>query len=307
MIENETFREELRSLTTGEVLFDEPASRHTSMGVGGRIDLLFFPQVEEELVRIADFLRGHRIAFLPIGNWTNLIVLDGGYRGALVSLARLRSLNFRDDGDNGVRLLAQAGCPLSELVNLSAREGLSGLEFCAGIPGSVGGAVRMNAGAYGGEIKDVVESVVSLDASGAIRSDARRELLFSYRNLDLPAETIIIGAAFRLRRGDREKIAGAVREIVATRREKHPLEFRNAGSIFKNPRECAAGRLIEEAGLKGTRIGDAQVSEKHGNFIINRGEAAAEEIVRLMALIRERVLEHSGYDLEPEVKIIGSP
>ncbi len=181
------------------------------------------------------------------------------------------------------------------------------MEFCAGIPGSVGGAVRMNAGAYGGEIKDIVESVSLLDASGVIRAAAREELRFAYRNLDLPAETIIIGAAFRLRRGNGEKIAGRVREIIGMRREKHPLEFRNAGSVFKNPRDCPAGRLIEEAGLKGIRIGDAQVSEKHGNFIVNRGQATAEEILRLIALIQRRVFERTGNTLETEVKIIGEP
>jgi len=307
MIGDETFHGELRKRITGEILFDEPAGRHTSIGVGGGIDVLLFPKDEGELMVIVDFLRKRRIAFLPVGNWTNLIVRDGGYRGALVSLARLRSLSLRDEGKGGVLLLAGAGYPLSELVSRSAREALAGMEFCAGIPGSVGGAVRMNAGAYGGEIKDIVESVSLLDASGVIRAAAREELPFAYRNLDLSAETIIIGAAFRLRRGNGEKIAGRVREIIGMRREKHPLEFRNAGSVFKNPRDCPAGRLIEEAGLMGIRIGDAQVSEKHGNFIINRGQATAEEILRLIALIQRRVFERTGNTLETEVKIIGEP
>jgi len=307
MIGDETFRGELRKRITGEILFDEPAGRHTSIGVGGGIDVLLFPEDERELMGIVDFLRRRRIAFLPVGNWTNLIVRDGGYRGALVSLTRLRSLSLRDEGKGGVLLLAGAGCSLSELVSRSVREALAGMEFCAGIPGSVGGAVRMNAGAYGGEIKDIAESVSFLDASGVIRAAAREELRFAYRNLDLPSETIIIGAAFRLRRGNGEKIAGRVREIIGMRREKHPLEFRNAGSVFKNPRDCPAGRLIEEAGLKGIRIGDAQVSEKHGNFIVNRGQATAEEILRLIALIQRRVFERTGNTLETEVQIIGEP
>jgi UDP-N-acetylmuramate dehydrogenase len=138
-----------------------------------------------------------------------------------------------------------------------------------------------------------------------IRTVTRDSLSFSYRNLDLPAETIIIGAAFHLRRGEGDRIAGRVREIISLRREKHPLEFRNAGSVFKNPPAVPAGRLIEEAGLKGTRIGDAQISEKHGNFIINRGEATAEEIIRLIDLIQKRVFEMTGYALETEVRIIG--
>jgi UDP-N-acetylmuramate dehydrogenase len=302
---DETFRGELRQRMTGKILFDEPAEGHTSIGVGGRIDALLFPEDEGDLTEVVGFLRGRRTAFLPVGNWTNLIVRDGGYRGALVSLASMHGLCLRDDGKDGALLLAGAGCPLSELVSLSVREALTGMEFCAGIPGSVGGAVRMNAGAYGGELRDIVESVNILDASGAIRAAKREELPFAYRNLDLPAETIIIGAAFCLRRGEREKISGRIMEIIGMRREKHPLEFRNAGSVFKNPQDCPAGRLIEETGLRGIRIGDAQVSEKHGNFIVNRGHATAADVLGLIALIQQRVFEKTGHALEPEVKIIG--
>jgi len=307
MIGNETFRGELRQQMSGEILFDEPAGRHTSIGVGGGLDALLFPEDERELTNVIGYLRRRQVPFIPVGNWTNLIVRDGGFRGALVSLARLRSLCLRDEGKDNVLLLAGAGCPLSELVNLAMREALTGMEFCAGIPGSVGGAIRMNAGAYGGEIKDIVQSVNLLDASGGIHAAARDELPFAYRTLDLPVETIIISAAIRLQRGDAEKIAGRIREILGMRKEKHPLEFRNAGSVFKNPRDCPAGKLIEEAGLKGIRIGDAQVSEKHANFIVNRGHATAADILRLVALVQQRVLEKTGRVLETEVKIIGEP
>ncbi|MBU1745712.1 MAG: UDP-N-acetylmuramate dehydrogenase [Proteobacteria bacterium] len=305
MIGNETFRGELRQRMSGAILFDEPAGRHTSIGVGGGIDALLFPEDEGGLTNVIGYLRRREVPFLPVGNWTNLIVRDGGFRGALVSLACLRDLCLRDEGKGNVLLLAGAGCPLSELVSLAMREALTGMEFCAGIPGSVGGAIRMNAGAYGGEIKDIVESANLLDASGDIHAATRDELPFAYRTLDLPAETIIIGAAIRLRRGEAEKIAGRVREIIGMRKEKHPLEFRNAGSVFKNPRDCPAGRLIEEAGLKGIRIGDAQVSEKHANFIVNRGHATAADILGLVALIQQRVLEKTGLTLETEVRIIG--
>ncbi len=314
MIGNETFRGELRQQMSGEILFDEPARRHTSIGVGGGIDLLLFPEDERELVNVIGYLRRRKLPFLPVGNWTNLIVRDGGFRGALVSLARLHDLRLRDEGTGDVLLLAGAGCLLSELVSLAMREALAGTEFCAGIPGSVGGAIRMNAGAYGGEVKDIVESVNLLDVGDTLRQDvpniravARDELHFTYRNLDLPAETIIIGATICLRRGETEKIAGRIREVIGMRREKHPLEFRNAGSVFKNPRDCPAGRLIEEAGLKGIRIGDAQVSEKHANFIVNLGHATAAEILSLVTLIQQRVLEKTGRTLETEVKIIGEP
>ena len=305
MTGDEAFRRELRQRMSGKILFDEPAERHASIGVGGPIDALLFPEDEREITEVYRFLRERQVPFLPVGNWTDLIVRDGGFRGVLISLVRLRGVILRDNGKDGMLLVAGAGCPLSELVSLTVREALSEMAFCAGIPGSVGGAVRMNAGAYGGEIKDVVETVRLLDDLGVIRCVARKELHFAYRSLDLPAETIIIGAAFRLRKGNGMMIEEQVRKIIETRREKHPLAFRNAGSIFKNPPDCPAGRLIDECGLRGLRIGDAQISEKHGNFIVNRGRATAGQILGLIELIQRRVFEKTGHVLETEVKIIG--
>ena len=305
MADKPAWRGELRERMAGRILFDEPAEGHTSIGVGGTIDALCFPRSEDELAGVVAFLGARRVPFLAVGNWTNLIVLSGGFRGALISTTGLRSLTVRTEADGGVRLEAQAGVPLAELVNLSLSEAFTGMEFCAGIPGSVGGAVRMNAGAYGGEIKDICRSVRLIDPQGGIRSVRRADLVFSYRNLDLPAESIIIGAALSLRRGEGDAIARRIQDIIALRREKHPLEFRNAGSIFKNPLEVPAGKLIEAAGLKGMRIGDAQVSEKHGNFIVNRGRATAEELLALIEIVQKRVYEETGHALEREVKIIG--
>ena len=303
--DNDTWHGELRKRVSGEIRFDEPADRHTSIGVGGRIDALVFPKDVSEMAETIAFLRARRIPFLPVGNWTNLIVRGGGYRGVLISLTGLDRLEIRDSGEGDVRIEAEAGVALSELVTLSVHEGLTGVEFCAGIPGSVGGAVRMNAGAYGNEIKDVIVTVRLLDPAEGIRTVTRDSLIFGYRNLDLPAETIIIGAVFRLKRGEQEKIAGRIRDILSLRKEKHPLEFRNAGSIFKNPRAIPAGKLIESAGLKGLRIGDAEVSAKHGNFIVNRGQASAAEVLSLIDLVQKRVLEATGHSLETEVRIIG--
>ena len=303
--DNDTWHGELRKRVSGEIRFDEPADRHTSIGVGGRIDALVFPKDVSEMAETIAFLRARRIPFLPVGNWTNLIVRGGGYRGVLISLTGLHRLEIRDSGEGDVRIEAEAGVALSELVTLSVHEGLTGVEFCAGIPGSVGGAVRMNAGAYGNEIKDVIVTVRLLDPAEGIRTVTRDSLIFGYRNLDLPVETIIIGAVFRLKRGEQEKIAGRIRDILSLRKEKHPLEFRNAGSIFKNPRAIPAGKLIESAGLKGLRIGDAEVSAKHGNFIVNRGQASAAEILSLIDLVQKRVFEATGHSLETEVRIIG--
>jgi UDP-N-acetylmuramate dehydrogenase len=302
----ETWQDDLRRDFPGEIRFGDPARRHTSIGVGGAIDALVLPKSETELIAAVGLLRRLKVPFLPVGNWTNLIVTDDGYRGAFVSLTGLRGLKQDEAEGGGIRLEAQAGVPLAELVSLSVREALTGMEFCAGIPGSVGGAVRMNAGAYGGEMKDICAAVRLLEPAGEIRTVPREQLSFVYRNLDLSAETIIIGAVFNLGRGDGKAVARRVREIIETRRGKHPLEFPNAGSIFKNPRGIPAGKLIEAAGLRGFRIGEAQVSEKHGNFIVNRGGATAGQILSLIALIQQRVFEATGHALETEVKIIGA-
>ena len=302
---SEEFRENLRKLISGKVLFDERADRHTSLGVGGEIDALAYPPKRGGTLpgdRLSpgdpDPLSSRRQLDQPDRDGPRL---PGGPRFS----RRLCALKLKDGREGGISITAGAGASLSEVVRLCVKESLTGMEFCAGIPGSVGGAVRMNAGAYGGEIKDIVDSVHFLDPEGRTRTEPRDLLRFRYRSLDLPAESIIIGTVFRLRQGEKEKIAARVRELIETRKEKHPLEFRNAGSVFKNPRDFPAGRLIEKAGLKGTRIGDAQVSEKHGNFIVNRGQAKAEELLGLIALVQKRVLDATGHTLELEVKIIG--
>jgi len=300
------FREALLA-AIGEVLFDEPLAPYTSMGVGGKADALAFPAGEEELRQAVALCRERGVDWFPAGNWTNLLVADGGYRGVVLALRDIRDVRLVRSVGQDAQIEAGSGAALAELVALSAREGLTGLEFGAGIPGSVGGAVRMNAGAFGREMKDVVESIRVLEKDGAFRERNRVELVFAYRNLELPGGAVITGVRFRLQAGDREAVSGRIAEIKALRRQKHPLEYRSAGSVFKNPREIPAGRLIEEAGLKGTRIGDAQVSEKHGNFIVNLGNARAVDVLALIDLVRERVLERTGITLETEVRIVGAP
>ncbi|MEA1970734.1 MAG: UDP-N-acetylmuramate dehydrogenase, partial [Thermodesulfobacteriota bacterium] len=200
---------------------------------------------------------------------------------------------------------AQAGVSLSGIVELSIRESLAGMEFCAGIPGSVGGGLKMNAGAWGRELKDVVKSVSILDAGAKIKEIERKDLPFEYRNLDLPEGTIITGADFHLVKGSREEIQGKISDIIAERREKHPLAYRSAGSVFKNPPDCPAGKMIEEAGLKGLRVGDAEISGKHGNFIVNTGNAKAGDVIALIETVQKRILGEKGIFLETELKIIG--
>lgn len=312
MIRDKRFRERLKVLISGSVLFDEPMGRHTSIGVGGPADALIFPHSVKELSHVISYLCESNIPFMPVGNCTNLIVRDGGYRGVLISLKGLTTVNYHHS--DCCAIFAEAGVSLSEVVNLSIKESLTGMEFCAGIPGSVGGGVKMNAGAFGGELKDVVESVSLVNGTGEIRIAESSALRFEYRGLDLPERTVITGARFLLKKGSRDKIQERVSEIIRTRRERHPLEQRSAGSIFKNPHVCrsgtgetgiSAGGIIDDIGLKGTKIGGAKISEKHGNFIVNTEAAKARDVLDLMELVREKVWEERGIALETEVKIIG--
>jgi UDP-N-acetylmuramate dehydrogenase len=304
MVWDKALREELGKHFQGTALFDEPAAAHTSIRVGGKIDALVFPENEAEISAILKFLHHRKIPFLPVGNWSNLIVRDAGFRGAFISLSRMRKLVIDIRGKEA-SVFAEAGCPLAELVKTAAEQALSGIEFCAGIPGSVGGAIRMNAGAYGGEIKKISQEIIIMDRLGAARTVVAKKLHFAYRDLDIPADSIIIAGVFCLHTGNTEDISARLAEIVKARREKHPLDLPNAGSIFKNPHDLPAGRLIEESGLKGSRIGDAQVSEKHGNFIVNRGNATAEDILALIELVRKSVFQKTGRTLETEVKVAG--
>jgi UDP-N-acetylmuramate dehydrogenase len=291
-------------LISGEVLFDEPMSKHASIGAGGRADALVFPESTKELERLILFLASKNIPFSPVGNCTNLIVREGGYRGALISMGRFRELTKKEEKGEKVFVYAQAGVSLSRMVDFSIKESLFGMEFCAGIPGSVGGGVKMNAGAYGRELKDVLKSVLLVDGFEGIVEIENDNLAFEYRNLNIPRNAIILGATFGLFKGkSRELIEREVLRILGSRTEKHPLEYRSAG--FKNPVGCPAGRIIEEIGLKGTRIGDAEISEKHANFIVNLGKATSGDILDLIDLVRKRVFEKKGICLETEVKIIG--
>lgn len=299
------WRKRLTEITTGKVLFDECMDRHTSIGVGGRADAVAFPESAAELGRLVALLRAEGIPVFFVGNGTNLIVRDDGFRGVIVVTKGLRSVRLEPRGEGRAAIRAEAGASLAEVVALSAREGLTGMEFCAGIPGSVGGGIRMNAGAYGSEMKDVLESVDLLNGEGNIKSCGRAALQFEYRSLALPEGACVLGGVFDLARGDREAVEGRIREILRTRSGKHPLQYRSAGSVFKNPKGMPAGRIIDEAGLKGLTLGGARVSEMHGNFIVNLGSATSKDILGLIELVREKVREKRGIDLEPEVQIIG--
>jgi UDP-N-acetylmuramate dehydrogenase len=305
MADKSEIQEALGDIGFGKILYDEPISSYASLCVGGNAGALVFVESEEELIQIVRRLRERKINFIPVGNLTNIIVRDGGYRGAILLMKGLKEINctFTPEGD--YYIFAQSGVMLSMLVSFATAQELTGLEFCAGIPGSVGGAVWMNAGAYGKEIKDIIQTISLLNAEGEKKTLRREEISFGYRRSGLPTESIILNAQFKLEKGQIEQIKGEISEIIKWRQEKHPLNFPNAGSIFKNMPGQPAGRLIEEMGLKGTSCNDAEVSPKHANFIVNKGKATASDVLALIAAIQEKAKKEKGINLETEVVIVG--
>jgi UDP-N-acetylmuramate dehydrogenase len=292
-------------VSCGKIFYNEPMSHHTSLGVGGNADALVVIESEDQLARIIRKLKEAKINYLPAGNLTNIIVRDGGYRGAILLMSGLKEINYQQMPDGSHFIFAQAGAALTRVVGLSAAHELTGCEFCAGIPGSVGGAVWMNAGAFGKEIKDVVTEVSVLDFHGQKRIMKREEILFCYRRTDLPADAIILNARLKLEKGKSEQIKEKIREIMQTRQERHPLMYPSAGSVFKNLPGMPAGRIIEEIGLKGKHCGDAEISPRHANFIVNKGKATAAEVLELIGLIQDKAKEEKGVNLETEVIVIG--
>ena len=254
MVDKSEIQEALGDIVAGKILYDEPMSRYASLCVGGNAGALVFVESEKELIEIVLRLKERKINFIPVGNLTNIIVRDGGYRGAILLMKGLREINCASTPEDDYYISAQSGATLSMLVSFAAAKALTGLEFCAGIPGSVGGAVWMNAGAYGKEIKDIIQTISLLTAYGEKKTLRREEISFGYRSSGLPPESIILNAQFKLEKGQIEQIKGKISEIIKWRQEKHPLNFPNAGSIFKNLPGQPAGRLIEEMGLKGDEL-----------------------------------------------------
>lgn len=296
----------LNSLIKGKVFFDVPMAKYTSMGVGGNADALAFPQDEKELRVLLQFAKANAIPCFVLGKGTNVIVRDGGIRGIAISLCRgFRRVRIISRQDQEVLVSAEAGSTLKHLVRFARERKLTGLEAFTGIPGTVGGALAMNAGAFGTEMKDVVKSIAVMEAKGRIMVKQRKEMKFSYRNLILPKGSIILRCIMAVKEAKGEEIVSKVKRFQSLRVQSQPWDMPTAGSIFKNPEGLSAGQLIDELGLKGHRIGDARISEIHANFIVNEGEATAAEVLALMAFIRDRVYEKRGIRLTSEVQIIG--
>ena len=299
-------KDEFKSRVKGRVSFDVPMAKHTSLGVGGCADVLAFPQNEEDLREILDFAKESATPYYVLGRGTNIIVRDGGLRGIVISLCRgFRRVRIIGREDEEVLVSTEAGVNLKDLIRFARERNLTGLEPFAGIPGSAGGALAMNAGAFGSEMGDVVRSVAIMEATGDVTVMQREELKFNYRNLALPEGSIILRSILSVREAKGEDIAGKIKSVQRLRSQSQPWNVPTAGSIFKNPEGAAAGQLIDELGLKGYRIGDARISEKHGNFIVNEGDATAADVLELMAFIRDEVYKKRGIQLGPEVHIIG--
>ncbi|MCJ7493969.1 MAG: UDP-N-acetylmuramate dehydrogenase [Deltaproteobacteria bacterium] len=296
----------LSGMIKGEILYSVPMSAYTSFRVGGRVDYLAFPSDIQDLQEVLRRCNQQGVRYFVLGNGTNLLVRDGGIRGMAISLSRGFLRVEEVGGGPGEKLiLAEAGGPLGKLVEFSSEKGLTGLEFAAGIPGTVGGAIFMNAGAFKEEMKGVLHSVRLMDPEGNISEKGKNELRFSYRSLEVEKGEVILGAQFSLRPENGQRVKAKVEENIRWRKTKQPWDLPSAGSVFKNPVQGPAGRFVEEAGLKGSRIGDAQVSEQHANFIVNRGKARARDILTLVEMIREKVFKEKGVWLETEIQVVG--
>jgi UDP-N-acetylmuramate dehydrogenase len=290
----------LRARLKGEVLFDEPLALHTSLKVGGPADIFAAPADLDDLRVLLQSIAEAGTAYLVVGGGYNLLARDGGFRGVAISLRNFLTLEEL----SGNRVGAGAGVTNGALVRFAEERRLTGMEFLIGIPGTVGGAISVNAGAHGEAVLDRLETLTTLrDAD--IRTTAREELDGGYRYLALAPGEIVIGATFRLARGSAAEIEARIEGFLAHRRNAQRVSYPNAGSFFKNPEGAPAWRLIDAAGLRGHRIGGAQVAEVHANFFVNRGGATAADFIALAALIKERVKERSGITLEEEVRIVG--
>lgn len=280
------------------VLYDENIAGYTSFGIGGVCDAVVFPNSAECIKELVSVCRENGIKYYIFGKCTNVLISDNGLRGIVIMIGNDYSSVRREEN----RLICDAGASLSRICGFARNEGLTGLEFAYGIPGSAGGALYMNAGAYGGEMKDVVVYCDYLDTDGSIRRMDKAEMELSYRHsVFTGSDRVILSVCFELSEGDTERITAEMNETMRKRREKQPLEYPSAGSTFKRPEGYFAAKLIEDSGLKGYTVGGAQVSEKHSGFVINRGGAAFGDVKKIIEDIKAKVYADSGVELECEL------
>lgn len=280
-----------------------PMRDYTSIAIGGPVDVMAFPRGEADLRELMLFAKAKRFELYILGAGTNLLVRDGGIRGVVVNMCD----GFKDVvwKDESLRAVAGAGITLSRLADSCRKKGFSGLEFTAGIPATLGGAVVMNAGAYGSEMKDIVEGVEIIERNGKKGFLSNADMDFSYRSTELPVGAVVVNVHLKFEKKDPKRIIELTKEFRDKKKRTSHIILANAGSIFKNPEGKHAGKLIDEAGLKGVTSGDAQISRVHANHIVNNGRAKATEVLVLMALARDTVYRATGVVLEPEIRVIG--
>lgn len=289
-------------LPKGAVLTDEPMKRHTTFRTGGACTCMASPSDAASLREVIKLLNKAETDYYILGNGSNLLVSDKGYDGVIISLKNFSDIRL----ENEKSIYAEAGAMNSAIASFTRDNNLTGFEFAAGIPGSLGGAIIMNAGAYGGEMKMVVRQVQVLTTDGEVIRLDEKSMKFGYRTSALKGKKfVVLGAVLDLEKGDSTEISRMMQELALKRKEKQPLEYPSAGSTFKRPEGYFAGKLIEDAGLRGYTVGGAQVSEKHCGFVINKDNASSSDIYRLICEVQEKVYENSGVKLEPEVIMLG--
>lgn len=286
----------------GTVLIDELMKNHTSFKIGGPVDIMILPSNEEEIKNAVKICREEKLDFMVMGNGSNMLVKDGGIRGVIIKLnENFKKIEVRED-----RIYAQAGALLNGISRVALENSLSGFEFATGIPGALGGAMTMNAGAYGGEMKDVVETVRALDKNGEIRDYTNEEMNFRYRGSRMGDEgLIVLSIVFKLIPAKREEIKATIDDLTQRRTSKQPLEYPSGGSTFKRPEGYFAGKLIDDSGLRGLRYGGAQVSKKHCGFVINADNATCKDVLTLIDVIKKTVKDNYDVELEREIKLLG--
>lgn len=285
-----------------EYVLNEPLSSYTSFKIGGNAAVMLFPDSTEKLSKAVEFINRKGLPLLVIGKGSNLLVSDKGFDGVVINTVKLNELSLSDE----TTVICQAGVSLAKLCKFALDNSLTGLEFAYGIPGTAGGAAYMNAGAYGGEMKDVLSECFHITPDGKLGSFKGKELDLKYRHsVYSDSDLIIMILVLKLQKGDKSEIKAKMDELMGKRKDKQPLEYPSAGSTFKRPEGYFAGALIEQCGLKGSCIGGAQVSEKHAGFIINKGGATAEDVKNLISYCQKTVFDNTGVTLETEVKIIG--
>lgn len=284
-----------------DIKIDEKLSQYVNFRVGGPADILLKPKSKEQLLESIKICMENNIPFYVIGNGSNLLVRDGGFRGVVILLSEIKNISVNDD-----RIIADCGAMLKDVSDKAVESSLTGFEFACGIPGTIGGAVFMNAGAYDGCVSDVIECAEVINENGEVLTLSKDDLDLGYRSsIVMKKGYVVLSATFKLYRGETETICGLVKDLTVQRESKQPLEYPSAGSTFKRPKGYFAGKLIQDAGLKGFSIGGAAVSEKHSGFVINKGGATAKDILDLIHHIQDEVKKKFGVELHTEVRIIG--